>query len=228
MALINTLTDIGNAIREKTGGTELIPLKEMASAISGISSVPNPLEYAIKLDYLFQMVAFPENYELVIDVPNMTAAPYLLFNATGLKKLTIKGNANGNAVNFAHAIRQNAALEVIDLSEFNAKFSNATYTFMGDKKLKEIKGVIDLTECTTVTTMFNGCYVLVDVRFKEFSIKLSINFADNKNLSAESVQSIIDGLATVETAQTLTLHSSIVLTDEQKAQISSKNWTLVQ
>ena len=38
MALINELTNIGNAIREKTGGTALIPLKEMASAISGISS----------------------------------------------------------------------------------------------------------------------------------------------------------------------------------------------
>ena len=38
MALINTLNDIGNAIREKTGSTELIPLKEMASAIQGISS----------------------------------------------------------------------------------------------------------------------------------------------------------------------------------------------
>lgn len=37
MALINTLNDIGNAIREKTGGTELIPLKEMASVIKGIS-----------------------------------------------------------------------------------------------------------------------------------------------------------------------------------------------
>lgn len=38
MALINELTNIGNAIREKTGGTELIPLKEMAGAIQGISS----------------------------------------------------------------------------------------------------------------------------------------------------------------------------------------------
>ena len=38
MALINELTNIGNAIREKTGSTELIPLKEMASAIQGISS----------------------------------------------------------------------------------------------------------------------------------------------------------------------------------------------
>lgn len=37
MALINELGNIGNAIREKTGGTELIPLKEMADAILSIS-----------------------------------------------------------------------------------------------------------------------------------------------------------------------------------------------
>ena len=37
MALINELNGIGNAIREKTGGTDLIPLKEMANAIRNIS-----------------------------------------------------------------------------------------------------------------------------------------------------------------------------------------------
>lgn len=37
MALIDTLNGIGNAIREKTGGTELIPLKEMADVILSIS-----------------------------------------------------------------------------------------------------------------------------------------------------------------------------------------------
>ena len=38
MALTNTLNEIGDAIREKTGGTELIPLKEMASVIRSIST----------------------------------------------------------------------------------------------------------------------------------------------------------------------------------------------
>lgn len=47
MALINELTNIGNAIREKTGGTALIPLKEMASAIQGISSGIEPLDHTV-------------------------------------------------------------------------------------------------------------------------------------------------------------------------------------
>ena len=59
MALINELTNIGNAIREKTGGTELIPLKEMASAISGISSG------GVTLDHTVTFTVDGEPYEIV-------------------------------------------------------------------------------------------------------------------------------------------------------------------
>lgn len=38
MALTDKLTAIGNAIRGKTGGTELLTLDEMATAIEGIES----------------------------------------------------------------------------------------------------------------------------------------------------------------------------------------------
>ena len=37
MALINKLEDIGNAIRSKTGGTELLKLDEMPAAIESIA-----------------------------------------------------------------------------------------------------------------------------------------------------------------------------------------------
>lgn len=45
---------------------------------------------------------------------------------------------------------------------------------------------------------------------------------------AESVRSIIDGLATVTSKRTLTLHTDVKskLTDEQKSAIASKNWKL--
>lgn len=76
--------------------------------------------------------------------------------------------------------------------------------------------------------MFMGCSSLVNVGFVAKTIKESISFAQSSLLSAESIQSIIDGLAIVETAQTLTLNSAITFTDEQKATINSKGWTLVQ
>ncbi len=72
MALINTLNDIGNAIREKTGGTELIPLKEMASAIQGISS-------GIELiDHTVTFTVDGEPYEIVsVKDGNSVNAPFM-------------------------------------------------------------------------------------------------------------------------------------------------------
>lgn len=79
--------------------------------------------------------------------------------------------------------------------------------------------------------VFQGCNELQEVRFVANSIKLSISFANCSNLSTETIQSIIDGLAdlTGGTAQTLTLHATVgsKLTDEQKATITAKNWELV-
>ena len=52
--------------------------------------------------------------------------------------------------------------------------------------------------------------------------------SDGTDGTFNSIQSIIDGLATVETAQTLTLNSSVYakLTDSQLLTISAKNWTV--
>ncbi len=135
---------------------------------------------------------------------------------------------------------------VIDLSACTA----ATAMFGSASKLKHI-GVLDFTNfislwsvfsyCSSLETIdkiivnaentydttFSGCNKLVNITF-EGEIANSISFVNSSLLSAESVQNIIDHLATVTTAQTITFHSAIVLSDEQKATISSKGWTLVQ
>lgn len=63
------------------------------------------------------------------------------------------------------------------------------------------------------------------------AIGKSLNIANSSLLSNTSVQNIIDCLTdlTGGTAQTLTLHANVGanLTDEQKAVITAKNWTLV-
>lgn len=228
MALINTLNDIGNAIREKTGGTELIPLKEMAGAIKNIVSGQNPFEYATQPTNVYTSSPFPNGSEFEINLPIATNITGLFWATKGLKKITVKGNVAGNLVMIDSAFRELSSVETVDLSGFNCKVKRANTAFYLSKKLKNIFGVLDFSEAAGYNNPFGYCDMLAEVRFKENSISLSISFASSANLSTTSVQSIIDGLATVETAQTLTLHSSIVLTDEQKAQISNKNWTLVQ
>ena len=50
----STLTSIGNAIREKTGGTESIPVTDLATSISAIESggLKGLLEEAQIMDFL--------------------------------------------------------------------------------------------------------------------------------------------------------------------------------
>ena len=108
-------------------------------------------------------------------------------------------------------------------------FSNAFNCLVA---LEEIGGTpLDLSSATTATNTFNYNNALKEVRFVEKTIPISISFTSCANLSADTIQSIIDGLAdlTGGTAQTLTLHATVgsKLTDEQKATITAKNWTLV-
>jgi hypothetical protein len=109
-----------------------------------------------------------------------------------------------------------------------ASMVNASALFMDDVLLETIDEPLNFQSVTNNSNAFSKCYKLKNIQFVKETIKLSLSFAWSNLLSAGSVQSIIDGLATVTTAQTLTLNSAIALTDEQKATIQTKGWTLVQ
>ena len=115
---------------------------------------------------------------------------------------------------------------VLNFSTKNLVDINTCYDYC--LKLKKIVGVFDFSSITNCNNTFYRCYALEDITFAPNTIYKSLSFGSCSKLSAESIQSIIDGLATVETAQTLAFNSAIVLTDEQKAQIYDKGWTLTQ
>ena len=115
-------------------------------------------------------------------------------------------------------------LPVMDFS--NA--ANINYIFSGANILQFIEKIIVSENCTYVLA-FNACSALESVTF-EGVIGKSISFDASPLLNDASVQSIIDHLKdlTGATAQTLTFHADVgaKLTDEQKAAITAKNWTL--
>lgn len=95
----------------------------------------------------------------------------------------------------------------------------------------ETLGVLDCSgavNASSYNNMFAGNTSLVNLTFVPETIKFSITMASLSKLSTESIQSIIDGLATVETAQTLTLHTTVKakLTTEQLETVYSKNWNI--
>ena len=109
------------------------------------------------------------------------------------------------------------------------KLTTCRNMFVNCSALETIEMPFDVSKHNAyhMEAMFSGCISLVDVRFVKETIKGSIKIP-SPVLSAESIQSIIDGLATVATAQTLTLHADVKakLTAEQLATITGKNWNL--
>lgn len=147
----------------------------------------------------------------------------------------------------AHASFTNATIERIDFYIANPFVTHNGF-FRNTRKLKYVKG-INMSNSSDIRLMFSGsaietieepldfskvtqtqnafaCDNLTEIRFVSGTIKVDINFNRCSTLSAQSIQSIIDGLATVTEAQTLTLNKAITLTDAQKASITAKGWTL--
>lgn len=111
------------------------------------------------------------------------------------------------------------------------KLSNATLLFNGRISLEEVIGELDFSGITAVNVQsnsFNGCTSLAEIRFTKESIKYNLSFTQSSQLSDESIQSILDGLANVSTTQTLSLNSGVYakLTEEQKQSATDKGWTI--
>ena len=198
-----------------------------------------------------------EEQEKTITITENGTTEILPDTDKALSKVTVVTNVPiGVSENYAEAFNalysasfMSATIERIDFYIANP-FTTHNGFFRGTSKLKYVKGVnmsnsknmglmfsgsgievieepLDISQVTTTLNAF-ACDNLTEIRFVSGTIKVNINFSRCSKLSAQSIQSIIDGLATVTTAQTLTLNSAIILTDEQKATITAKGWTLVQ
>lgn len=110
------------------------------------------------------------------------------------------------------------------------KVSRIILGFNGRYSLQTIVGELDFSECepTQQQNPFNGCTSLIEVRFTPESIKQNLSFTQSSQLSDESIQSILDGLANVTETRALTLHSEVYakLTEEQKQSATDKGWTI--
>ena len=103
--------------------------------------------------------------------------------------------------------------------------------FNGRYSLKTIVGELDFSECepNQQQNSFNGCTSLIEVRFTPESIKQNLSFTQSYQLSDESIQSILDGLANISETHVLYLNSEVYakLTEEQKQSVTDKGWTII-
>lgn len=128
-----------------------------------------------------------------------------------------------NVTNFEAMFDSASNIEEINLtSTANGTTFYRAFIYCGN--LKKIS-TLDLSNCTNTERMFEGCSKLENISFVPETIKISIAIP-SANLTAESVQSIINGLATVETAQTLTLNANAKILQSQVDSANAKGWTI--
>jgi hypothetical protein len=170
--------------------------------------------------------------ELTVNAPSISVANnqfcmgQMFISNNGVKKVTL--NMPDESQYMLSTFTQAKKLEEVVLNFSTKNIKEFTQAFSGCSALKKIIGAFDFSSATSINYMFSNCNNLEDVRFEPNTLSISMSLVNSNKLSATSVQSIIDGLATVETAQTLTLAKAIVLTDTQKATINAKGWTLAQ
>lgn len=259
MALTDKLVAIGDAIREKTGTTDLIPLADMPQAIKDISSGgTEEIEMVQYVTYGRQLFYKATNFpsKATVNIPNIkdTYQAFAYWNTEPIpivEELTVNApnigvssnqQCMGQMFTFNHGVKK-VILNMPDESQYmvstfaNAKnleeivlnfstknIKNYSQAFGSCNALKRIIGVLDFSSATDISWMF-GCSNLEEVRFAPNTVAISISVGCGK-ISAESVQSIIDGLATVETAQTLTFNANTKILQSQVDSANAKGWTV--
>lgn len=169
--------------------------------------------------------------ELIVNAPKIdvgndqTCMGQMFTFNNGVKKVIL--NMPDECKYMRATFSQAKKIEVIVLNFSTKNIINYNSTFYSST-VKRIIGVLDFSSTTSATRTFTSCNHLEEVTFEPNTLSISMSLANCIKLTSESIQSIIDGLATVETAQTLTLHADVKakLTETQIAQITSKNWNL--
>lgn len=231
----NSVKAVADAIRAKNGSTEQYKLADMPQAIENIQSVPEGNCW----DYIedFKISRFAETSEtLKVVLPKYATSLYRSFSAKygeeGVQYKTLiisKSNeAEYPVTSISEIFYYNRGTEELYINFDTSHVTNFLSLFDLHGVLHSIYGVLDLSSVTKSVGLAFDCYSLKKITFKAETIHYSISFIHCGSLSDESIQSIIDGLAQVETAQTITFHENIKakLTEEQIATINEKGWTL--
>lgn len=229
--------DIADAIREKTGEATTYKPEQMAAGIGDVYeagkaavNVAGVLKFVSNggsVENLFYRADFQGMDEVTIEMPNSPESLSQMFAfVVGLRKVTLKNLPKQayNGYRFMYGGTDNlTSIEELELPDGIA-FSNWTNFARYAPLLKSIMGRIDLSECTVVTNCFQNCTSLEDVSFMPKTIPLSISFANSPNLSADSIDSIVNGLASVS-GQTLTVHPNVAAKITE-TDVTGKGWTL--
>lgn len=205
---------------KNAGGVEPISLDEMVAKAEDIRLI-EMLESKTNLSYAFMQCT--SNYCPLFKVNPKVISVFQMFMNSKIKEIPELDLSN---ITDMGLFATHSTVEKIKIKN-TGKVNDVQFAFYNIQKCQEIS-LLDFTSVTNANQTFDYSPSIKELRFVKNSIHISISFKSQGLLSTESVQSIINGLATVTTAQTITFHKDIALTDAQKQTINEKGWTLVQ
>ncbi len=169
--------------------------------------------------------------ELTVNAPNINVSNkqlcmgQLFYVNKGVKKVIL--NMPDESQYMENSFYYCGILEEVVLNFSTKNIISYSGAFTGSQKLKKIVGVLDFSSATSVNG-FGQCNSLEEVTFAPNTLSVSISLNGSDKLSAESKQSIFDGLAQLEegTTCTLTLHANAKILQSQVDSANSKGWTV--
>lgn len=179
----------------------------------------------------------------LVDYSMIKDCSAFIYQCPNLKEVILKGANFKSATSFNRAIYNCDNLELLDLENaFTENVTDFYYAFGNNDKLvtlnlvgvsaKSATGINNIFTYNRVMETLVGSYTIDEVINNNLKIldelKINITVSGSSKLNRASLRALINGLAEVETTQTLTLGATLraKLTEEDIAIAANKGWSI--
>ena len=195
MSVNSKMTAIADAIRDKTGNTDLLGLDDMAE------NVPKVYDAGVQSEY----DRFWDNYQQNGNRRNYWGAFSLWFWTDEVfnPKYPLNVSDNGTYIFYSNSV-------ITHIPEITFTASQLAYVCQGASRLEIIDKITLKNDGTQqIYSPFEGCSALREIRWGGV-IGDNLSFKDSPLLSAESLASTVEHLSTTSSGKTLTVSQTAV------------------
>lgn len=221
-----TLSNIGNAIREKTNITDLISPLDMPTKISEIQSggSEDMLQHIVNEfnsceDLFYNSKLTDSTFLNKLDTSNVTNMTRMF----AYSKFTSIPKLDTHNVTTMNGMCNSSRIDIFPECD-TSKVTDMSYMFGGSSV--SIIHRIDMSNVTNTNSMFYSSVALRE--FHAFGLKVNLALNYSNLLERTALVEILTNLGVPETTKTLTLGSTNLgkLTDDDKQIAFEKNWQL--
>ena len=163
-----------------------------------------------------------------VDTSNVTNISYMFFNCVSLISLNLSDWNTSVVTDMRQMFVNCQSLFLINFSNWDtANVTDMSSIFVGCTSLTSLDiSSFDFTNVLNIVSMFYGCSSLADLQFgTNLKLSLDLNFCP---LTHTSALSVLNGLATITTTQTITFKATTysTLTAAEIKTATDKGWTI--